>query len=255
MKKINLLLLAILLTAVACFAIEDLDGYYKALEDARYYVGESKMDSADIRIAEMNDFLKAGKYSEETDEYGNYYYALGVRQINSDMEKEAKENLQKCIDIFKKIYGEKNEIMYHVYRNIGKECVFAEKCEAALDYFKSSDEIFSYAGIEMDANYGELKYFQARMSLVIKEPNYAQSLQYAEKAIDAYDYSVDYGYEYCKSYEMAGDTYMALKKYQEAYDSYSHALNAYTEYLGPDGDEFLKLTEKLSEAEKLKDKK
>lgn len=255
MKKKILVLLTVSIIFLFCYSIDDIDGFYKALEDARYYVGEGMMDSADIKITEMKNFLKAGKYSEETDEYGNYYYALGVRQVNSDMEKEAKENLQKCIEIFKKIYGEKSEIMFQVYRNIGKECVFAEKYETALEYFKSSDLIFGEAGIEPDANYGELKYFQARASLMIKEADYAQSLEYAKKAIDAYDYSVDYGYEYCKSLEMAGDSYMALKKYQEAYDYYEHAVNSYTEYLGPDGDEFLKISEKLSEAEKLKDKK
>ncbi|MGE3063036.1 MAG: tetratricopeptide repeat protein [bacterium] len=163
MKKIFLSAVLVSLF-ISCFAIEDLDGFYKVLEEVRFYVGENKLDSADIRIAEMKDFLKAGKYSEETDEYGNYYYAIGVRQINSDKEKEAKDNLQKCIDIFKKIYGEKNEIMFHVYRNIGKECVFAEKSDLAIEYFKNSDLIFNEAEIEIDVSYGELKYFQARTS-------------------------------------------------------------------------------------------
>jgi len=238
-----------------CAGIDNLDGYYAALEDARYYVGEGKMDSADIKIREMGDFLKKGKYSEETDEYGNYYYALGVRQINSGMEKEAKEALNKCADIFKKVYGKENEIMFHVYRNIGKECVFAEKFETALEYFEASDAVFEEAALDMDANYGELKYLQAKASLTKNPVDYEKGLEYAKRAFDAYDYCVDYGYEYCKSYEMAGDACMGLQKYEQAYEYYSHAVNAYEEYLGPDDDEFLEILEKLSDAEKLKEGK
>ena len=251
----TLISIILMTISVATFAIDDLDGFYKALEDARYFVGEERMDSADIKIKEMGDFLKKGKYSEETDEYGNYYYALGVRQINSNMEKEAKENLNRCADIFKKIYGEKNEIMFHVYRNIGKECVFAEKYETALGYFEFSDAVYEEAALDIDANYGELKYLQARASLTKNPADYENGLKFAERAFGAYDYCVDYGYEYCKSYEMAGDACMGLKRYEQAHEYYSHAIKAYEEYLGPDGDEFEEILEKFSDAEKLKDKK
>jgi len=232
-----------------CAGIDNLNGYYAAFDDAMYYSQEGMIDSADAKIGMMRSFLKEGKYSEDTDEYGNYYYVIAVREGFAGNKDVADEYFTKAADVFGKNYGEGSETMFHVYRNTGKALVNAKLFDLALGYLAKSEEAFKQSKLENDINWAELALLTAKAHYSAKTPNYERAREYADEAISSYDGQGDYSSDYCYAVELAGDACAQMKLYKEAKGYYDDALIAYADYFGADDYKIEEITEKLNKIE------